>query len=494
MDSFNIKKCFFISLGLCSLYSIPLFMFGGYYIDDMLRSLNGNTDWIANGRPIAEIFMKFIYFGKKMADISPIPQLIALGISSITIALLSKRYYKPSQLIGCLIFLPLFISPFYLQNISYKYDAPIMSLSVMFAVLPFIINPKGNYSLFLISSLCCLISLNFYQPALNVYLGFLAIDFFSRVINTDEKPVLSRYLFSLSAYALATIIYTKIISVIFIAGDYSISQSRTLNHDNLIEGIVSNLNSFYNLIKMSLPPMYFLLLIPAALLSAYSVVKKIAPKFKSNISYGLFISLASILAFLFSIASVAGPIILLQSPSIAPRIFLGFSSLLCLIFFCSTISELKNKNIILIALLVPVAYMYEISYAYVNSLNNQNNFERSVISNISGELGLTGSNKENPTKYIFIKGRIPKSPENILSFESYPILQFLVPRTINNSDFWSGVEIRHYGMELSHDDGLKKLTEGENICNLLPTRKGPYYNSYIYNEILIIDFDKTICR
>jgi len=72
----------------------------------------------------------FIHAERRITDISPVPQLIAvciLSISSISlIYILSGK--KEFNIFAIIAAVPLGLSPFFLECLSYKFDAPCMAL------------------------------------------------------------------------------------------------------------------------------------------------------------------------------------------------------------------------------------------------------------------------------------------------------------------------------------------------------------------------------
>lgn len=485
------KKIFLISISLCALYAMPLFFFGGYYIDDLIRSLNGNTDWLANGRPLAELFMSVLFFGNKMIDISPIPQFISLLVVGITITLLSARYFKDRYLVGVLVFLPLWVSPFFLQNISYKYDAALMALSVFFAVISFCYEDKKTSRVFVYAVLSSFVSLNLYQPSINLFLIFIVIDFIYNSSKGRYEESMKRALTYSTAFILSNIVYVIIIPRLFVQGEYSSDHSQIDLSGTMISTIKYNFLSFYYIIKTSLPKSFLLSLTPAILISITAIINIFIVENKNPPLKKILIILLATIALLASLVAVVGPMILLKTPTLAPRTLVGFSALLCLLLFCCSLLKTKKTSLYLWAIIIPIAYMYEISYAYYNSLANQNRFEQVVISNISKDISEFNGSIHNE---IALNGRVPLSPENKLSTSTFPILEFLIPRTLNNSEFWASIQLEHYGIKMDYTKGNFTDEKKNILCNTKPLNHGVYYNTLSYNSMLVIDFTKGECK
>ena len=108
------------------------------YIDDLGRVASGYKGWDAFSRHISEILSKYIHASNYLADILPLPQFLAahiLTISSIAmIHVLSGRL--EISVLEMIAALPLGISPYFLECLSYKYDSPYMALSILVSALP----------------------------------------------------------------------------------------------------------------------------------------------------------------------------------------------------------------------------------------------------------------------------------------------------------------------------------------------------------------------
>jgi hypothetical protein len=486
----GLQPRFIVAVSLCVIYALPIFLFGGYYIDDLIRSIQGNTDWIYNGRLFSEYLMKSLYFGNKMVDISPLPQLIAVGLTAITIALLANKYCKSNIYLGVLIFLPLWISPFYLQNISYKYDAGLMAMSTLSAIAPFIFIANGNYKLFVFSSASVFSTLNFYQPAINIFSIFIVIDFLYLANKGNYDNALKRTFIFVAALLVANIVYTLTISRIFVQGDYSLNHSEAATLKDLIPTLLQNVNSFYSLIRMSLPKSFLVVLIPSVLIFLFTLILMLVKKKNGSLLKKSIINIAIASSPIIILFFIIGPMLVLKNPTLAPRTLVGFSALLCSLFFLTSWIPNKYKSLAFLTIILPTVYMFEISFAYYNAMRNQNRYEEIIISNIAYDLKSSDTIDKNQ---ILFNGRVKLSPENRLAVETYPLLDLLIPRNLNFSEFWGAIQLKHYDIHL---DYTKPNTLKENeleICNHPIIKKGIYYNIYDSDLGIIFDFNKKTC-
>ncbi|MBR5438117.1 MAG: glucosyltransferase domain-containing protein, partial [Clostridia bacterium] len=133
---------FFAILSVCIVSFIAIIRANFYYIDDLGRAIYGYGITGDFSRYIANMLSEIFHGNSWLADISPLPQLIALVIISITAILLlhimSKTIDKKTTKWSFLSLIPICISPYFLSCLSYKYDAPYMALSILVSILPLI--------------------------------------------------------------------------------------------------------------------------------------------------------------------------------------------------------------------------------------------------------------------------------------------------------------------------------------------------------------------
>ena len=139
------------------------------YKDDVQRLLGGHKSWVEASRYISESLAVFLHTNFYLNDISPLGQLIALAVLSVASALLawSTAGGRPRTM-ALLASAFIAITPFYIENMSYKFDAPYMALSMLAGVLPFMFT--ADLPLFaVVSVLSLLAACCSYQAANSVY-------------------------------------------------------------------------------------------------------------------------------------------------------------------------------------------------------------------------------------------------------------------------------------------------------------------------------------
>jgi hypothetical protein len=143
------------------------------YIDDIARAVEGYHGWNSWSRHLSDILSTFINADPHLTDISPLPQIIAallLACSSVLLVyIIGDRKNKRITLPALLASIPVGLSPYFLENMSYKFDAPYMGLSVLFSVIPFLFIESKRA--FIFSSIVSLLVMCMtYQASSGVYL------------------------------------------------------------------------------------------------------------------------------------------------------------------------------------------------------------------------------------------------------------------------------------------------------------------------------------
>ncbi len=156
------------------------------YEDDLRRFISGHKSWVGTSRFVSEIAAVFLHTTFYISDISPFTQLYALAELAaasyilayvITDGRITKRVLFAAVCLG--------ISPFYVENLAYKFDSPYMAFAMLFGVMPFLFikNIKAYAAASVISLLLVCAS---YQAANSVYI-VLAI-FMAFMFWQQQKP------------------------------------------------------------------------------------------------------------------------------------------------------------------------------------------------------------------------------------------------------------------------------------------------------------------
>ena len=373
----------------CFFYAFPILISDSYYIDDLGRSIRGFAHWTANGRPAADEVMIFLNAGMPLTDTSPLPQMLAVAAFVAIGALVGKVFFDGRPLISALAALSLICSPYLLENLSYKFDALTMALSIALAICAAIFNLKSPIAVNVaLKSLLVVLVFSLYQASVNIYIAFCVILFVHQVReNLSEKALFKALSQSILSLLIAFVIYSKLIAKRVISGTYSIEHSESTFD---ISTIISHLISYAQLALTLFENSYFRYLFAFYLLIAISAVLIIAIRYvKKNRAGGLSLIIAGFVSIspLLIILTVPGLLIFLKQPVSSPRILVGFVSVMFFILYTTHSLFSSVHKIITPILLLPLFILLtSLAYSYSAALSKQWELETYITRSISEDL------------------------------------------------------------------------------------------------------------
>lgn len=217
------KKPILIFFALFSFAMLTVFRADYYYggADDLFRAMTGERAWRNFYRYVSHFMSIFVHTSPKIFDIAPLTQLMALLIMA-TVTVMLIRIAVPGQgaagsRLSPLIYLaglPVCIYPYFLDNLSYRYDSPYMALSVLFSVLPFLFTHRLRYfaPVSLVSLFLMCLS---YQAASGVYIvvcAFCVFRMWSQE-NLELKRIFLFILTSVACYMISLVIFFTLFNV-----------------------------------------------------------------------------------------------------------------------------------------------------------------------------------------------------------------------------------------------------------------------------------------
>ena len=71
---------------------LPLLLAVDLYIDDIERAMYGNLGWVKVGRPLADVLVGWLNFGRPATAVSPLYTLVAIAILSLVGVACARAY------------------------------------------------------------------------------------------------------------------------------------------------------------------------------------------------------------------------------------------------------------------------------------------------------------------------------------------------------------------------------------------------------------------
>lgn len=429
-DFFNnnkyLLKPFLILLIIYLLAFYPLARANINYTDDVGRVHSGYIEWDYFSRYISKYFAIFMHTGTYLADISPLPQIVALVFLSISGCILISLFNenKKVSLINIISVIPIGLSPYYLECISYKYDAPYMALSVLACFVPFIFFKKGkaNYIKFFVANIIgTLVMCMTYQASSGIVpmiTIFLAFNLWSK---KDAKEAMKLIALSAGSYIIGLIIFKLLI---LHPVDTYVNTSM-LPLKELIPGFINNIKKYYGTINRTLRNLWKVLIYAIILL--FIITKTIESKqnkILSAIIVVLTVFISGIVAF--------GVLPTLRNTLFAARSVYGIGILIALLAVNITIDKKYIINHFIIFILCWCFFTF--SFLYGNAYAEQKRYENFRIQMVIDDLNNLEMMNTDEIKKINVKGNIGKAP----SIDNYPsgylnMINFLITQSFSGN-------------------------------------------------------------
>jgi hypothetical protein len=390
------------------------------YADDLARAATGYRRWIGWSRYIAECLSILIHADYILTDISPLPQLIAVLILAVSSVLLV--YILHDKKISCLALiasLPIGLSPYFLENISYKFDAPYFALSIAASILPFLFVQIIPVFVFT-SIVCLLIMCTTYQASSGIYI-MLTLFFCFKEWNAKQKT--NKEIFGFAGIAALSYGLTLLLfrfTLMVSNSGYGISTS-VLKPQDMAAGILNNAGRYLMNINADFNVTWKVLLLFIIILF---IIQNSMRSNRKWFGASIVSTAVLILGFIFSY----GVFMVLENPAFYPRAIFGFGIFIALVSISTASFKAKTAAFCIILL---NWCLFVFSFSYGNALADQKRYEE-----FRAELVMQDLNELFPdrSRELLIRraNSIGHGPitENI--GKNNPVIRKLVP------SFWGG--------------------------------------------------------
>ena len=398
------------------------------YIDDIGRQLQGYSGFSEHySRYLSEYSARLIQGGKHLTDLGLTTHILsACFLSLASLVLLFVLYPKnkitfvtacASTIIG--------INPWFLEPLSFRFDNPFMTLSILVSIIPFIF--WDNKKIFGIMSVVGIFLMcNSYQASSGVYIMVtMTLIFLELLQGSQFKEEIPKIVISILSYVVGLILYRI---QIFIKPPIFVDQANIPKGLGILKIIVLNAKGYLKNIFLQSSTIWILLSIITILLLTISVVRLSKTKSVLNFIYLLiWLSLGSVFSY--------GTYLILSNPYylMRPRYEYGYGIFLAIILIVSLECIEKSKILYGIKSLVSgllVFYFLSFSFVYVSSLKQQNDMFKSQSILLASSL----NKYVTPEKTVINVNRfLSDSPVFSNTASVYPMLKSLIMPNTNVS-------------------------------------------------------------
>lgn len=399
-----------------------------FYIDDMRRVLDGVAGWENFSRFSSNFLSSIFNTSKLLTDLSPLSQLVSIVFLSLSSVIMVKTFNDKLGYLPLLASAFIGLNPYYLENMSYKYDSIYMTIAVFSTIFPFIFAKRTR--LFVVTSvLSLLLMYTTYQTANSIfiiasllYAGKLSIE------NNKLKQAIYFLLTAGSSFLLATLIYK-----FFILNEVSSYVSSEMHPIKLMySGIKNNLNIYFNDIKNNFRKTTLsYLVISVYILYLFNIYTHTKSSKKTVINL-----IVSVIALLFSY----GLYLALVKPLWAARAFTGIGAFIAIIGILAIKYQPNFLKPISFVIFSSLTFsLFVISTTYGNALKAQDEFNDFRINLLLSDLN---SNLDSNLNYnIYIESGKINAPRIEKATKAFPILNKLIVLRLQKDWSWTGAVI-----------------------------------------------------
>lgn len=434
----GVRAVFARLLGLYALLLYPILHADRPYNDDLKRALLGRASWDSNGRPLATLLMRALQcYNHAMVDIAPLPQIGAIVVLAWTGARLARRFTDASPWLAALLVFPLGAQPFFLENLSYQFDALSMALAVWLAVWPLLLPATRRGSGWGIASLFGALCL--YQPAINV---FLVLALAELVLTQATDHAASAGLRTLGRRAMqiavAMVVYELLVGM-HISG-WVKRQAAPIHSWREIPRIADNVGAFYGFVGGSFNANWWAVFGTLATLLALGCVAvglRHACARAPHRSRGQQVLLMALAVAMPGLAMVAalGPMLLLRAPEIQPRVLVGLGALLAsglLVMRMALRTRVWGDRVCVTMASMSALGMWVIASAYGNAMTDQQHYEQHIAGRLANDLATLSA--AQPIHRLVVAGSAGFSPLAAHVAGEFPLMRRLVPTYLDADD------------------------------------------------------------
>ncbi len=447
----TIFKWLFVSF---LVYICPIVLADVLYRDDIQRTLYGNvSSWYWDARPLMAFIVEFFNLGAPVFDVSPLTQILGAAILALALTLFSRKYFSdysiPSTILCSMMFI---ISPFFLENLSYHFEALGMCLSlVLYLILFSLPDQVQKFSLSIITFFLTFCVLCLYQAAIGSFGAMLFLTGYLKLNKINWKQFYNSAFYMIAGCLTAVIFYMLMVAPLYVPeAGYQATHSAVIGFSAAgFRQLFSNIYNFTTLLQITFftntkfSGIYLSLsLLLITLLSLYVQYKKLKQKgLESGISGRLFFAFITPFCIL---VNTFLPLAFLQNTVIMPRACISFNVFMFFIgILLVSLARLEKSLHFLLLLFIPIyLFCYSFSYTYGNLLKNQRGYECFVAKSIANDLnkikGIDG------TFIFYVDGNPVISKEVTLAQKKFKIYDLLISKTFRRNLWFSGSLLSHY--------------------------------------------------
>lgn len=440
MNSLLRKNDRVISLILMASFFLP-FINMPPYADDIARYSSGYIGLYDQGRFFSEFLIKAI---NGFTGTYAIDAYVPLLIASFAASYILLKYISGRIGVDMYILLPIFITPYMLENISYHVDIICMYISFTLSIIASFTSFISRKHISAFIYLTC--ASFFYQVSFSVYASFTVLMLVVTMIDGRNNATSALRSLAPSIFVFAvSFIFVIFATKIFATSGYINEHSTFIKFNEDWLGTINNnigkINeiAFHTLSKLQSALIYLIATVYIASTALY------LKRNRNDLSTKL---MTVVLPFL-SLPLIYLPTAIFMSPVVMPRIMMAYGVILTTFLILPYRSNDLTRSVIYMLSTILIATFILCASTYVASTNYI--YDKNISTARKIESDIFNDNATNKPEYFY--GEMKPSPTgiNLLAEKSFPIIKIMTRFPINNS--WLTPHIFNlYNINLKYKD------------------------------------------
>lgn len=468
--TFNRRQSFGILSALFLLGYSAIIRADFLYMDDMGRAYSGTMDWTF-GRVLNNVLSYLMSFSTELNDVSPLTQILAALLLALSaVVLIFEVYPKERCTIADLAAGSILaLNPYFLECISYKFDAPYMAFSIFASILPTAFRKKKWYPAvaFLgVLGMCCT-----YQASSGIF-PMVVIAYTIGCIARNEGTKKERgsfFLISALCWLAALGFYKLVIMNLFYREPSYVSASLP-SLPELLPTYLDHMGQYLSLVRSDFRVQWLLF---AALIVLFYLLFQIGSTVKTGTSLSAGQKAGRILLILAGTGLMTvlmfGIYPFLSKPIFACRAMYGFCVLLCLLALGTTESLPDRKILVRAGRALAVLSVcclswcfFSFAFTYGNALDQQKSYIETRMQMVTDDLVANNIIPEDQEVNLTMEGSLGYSPVVERISEHFPILEGrLVPGMFTDSTWGFGNYMDYYPLPNVRYEGADSFPSGD---------------------------------
>lgn len=385
------------------------------YMDDIGRVMLGYMKWDDFSRYTSVALATIIHSDTLLNDISPLPQLIAIALTAMSSFMLMKVFTKKYSWWSIFAILPVGLSPYYLECLSFKFDAPYMALSVFASVLPLLFIDSDTKIYYITLTIGTLLMLTTYQASSGIFI--ICLLFLMAVQWNEGRNYKECVCFFLKSSCIITIVMI-LFKVAFVKEyDYYVS-TEVANYKDLLSIICANTKQYLTLLWKDGTNAWKIMLGTLCLCFIDSfTMRSVRHRFKAFFVAIFLVVTCGVLSY--------GGYLVLQKPLFYPRGMYGFGIYIAVMGLIA-VNSLSMKIISKISCVFLSWSLFVFALAYGNALSEQKRYDTFRTHLLISDLSKIPNMNDSNVRKMQLKGSIGQSPVVKRMSGRYKILDRLI--------------------------------------------------------------------